>query len=57
MGIFGKELFKDIFDSDGDGRLDTGERFMRDRFIIEELSYETDGKNCFYTDFDSDSEN
>lgn len=37
MGIFGKELFREMFDVNGDGRLDAGEAFMRDMFVIEEI--------------------
>ena len=37
MGIFGKELFKEMFDVNGDGRLDDSEAFMRDMFVIEEV--------------------
>ena len=37
MGIFGKELFREMFDADRNGRLDAGEAFMRDLFVIEEI--------------------
>lgn len=37
MGIFGNDLFKEMFDANGDGRLDATENFMRDMFVIEEL--------------------
>ena len=37
MGIFGKELFREMFDADRDGRLDATESFMRDMFVIEEI--------------------
>ena len=37
MGIFGKELFKEMFDIDRNGKLDAGEAFMRDMFVIEEI--------------------
>ncbi len=52
MGIFGKELFKEMFDVDGDGRLDSGERFMRDMLVIEEILPENErlkikGESCF----------
>ena len=51
MGIFGKELFMEMFDSNGDGRLDSRERFMRDMFVIEEILPEDErrkikGESC-----------
>lgn len=42
MGIFGDNFLKGIFDMDGDGRLDAGESFIRDMFVIEELMSEKD---------------
>lgn len=37
VSIFGNELFKEMFDVNGDGRLDATESFMRDMFVIEEV--------------------
>ena len=51
MGIFGNELFKEMFDANGDGRLDATESFMRDMFVIEEILPEDErrkikGESC-----------
>ena len=57
MGIFGKELFKEMFDADRDGRLDSAESFMRDMFVIEEILPENERrriKGDFGLDDDSD---
>lgn len=37
MGIFGKDLFLEMFDADRDGSLDADEMFLRDMFVIEEI--------------------
>ena len=57
MGIFGKELFREMFDADRDGRLDATESFMRDMFVIEEILPEAERRKikgeCYFND-DSD---
>ena len=54
MGIFGNELFKEMFDVNGDGKLDASESFLRDMFVIEAILPEKDRRKIKGESYDDD---